>query len=419
MKKPQNLNSTELKQIGKIEGECYKFDLSRISNEKFENLLKTINTIGVNKATGFGFNTDLLTKTNQRAQHTEKNGTRGDKLAQKKLHQLPVALSSSVILRKKSAIRDLCSQISKILPKSETLEFLKLRSIPIKVADVELLSQGIFESGTLRTLRFCDVPLGDDGFERLARALRKQSVINLQLRKCKLTDESGQAMRSLLFYHSYVQNEVEWRDSLSKKNAGRHQTPVLCLSNLDLQDNEFTFQYIESIQDPLIDLRIVKVLDLRGNAGISSTVVSNLVKSIPDTTVLTGPSKPIKSPKPQPKLFKSPTYSKSSLSISSPNGSPQSPKSLKEQRLQALETENERLKLLIECLQTGNNVVQLEPGLNIVGPRAAELVDHIVKLDDLLARAQDGPPSFLSSSRGNSSNEFKSPGKRRATPKKV
>ena len=241
-------------------------------------------------------------------------------------------------------------------------------------------------------MRFCDTPIGDDGFDRLARALRKQSVTTLQLRKCGLTDASGKAMRSLLFFHSYVQSTVEWKDSLSKNRPGS-RSPILCISSLDLRDNEFTFQFIDEIHDPLIDLAIMKELDLRGNAGISSTIVADLVNRAPNTTILTGPSKQIKMPKPPPKLYRS-SSSKSSLSTVFPV---ESPRVQKENRIQELEMENERLRTLIEYLQDGTNIVQLEPGLNIVGPRAQELVEHINKLDELLVQSHDGPSVFLSS----------------------
>ncbi|KAK8894734.1 hypothetical protein M9Y10_023171 [Tritrichomonas musculus] len=401
MKKPRSLTTKELVQIGKVDGQCYKFDLSRLSGEKFDNLLKSLSTMTINRMTGLGFNIDLLTKTKQRRKNTEKNGSRGEKLAQKKLHQMPVALSSSVMSKKKNATRSICLLLSETLPKSETLEFLKFRSLPLKMTDIELLSQGIFESNSLRTLRFCDVPLKDEGFERLARAMRRQSILNLQLRKCSLTDASGNAMRSLLYYHSYIQNEAEWRNSLSTKHSGSAQCPILCLTNLDLRDNEFTFEYIDIISDPLIDLRIIKVLDLRGNAGITNTVISKLVTDIPDTAILTGPSKPIKSPKPPPKIFRS--ISQMSRAKSTTNDIPRmvpsgEAKTKMDMRIHDLEVENERLSLLIEYLQNGTKVIELEPGLKIIGPRADIFAEHIVKLDELLSKSQDAPQPFLSSS---------------------
>lgn len=399
MKKPRSLSTKELVQMAKVDGKCYKFDLSRLSCEKFDNLLKSLSTMTINKMTGLGFNIDLLTKTRQRKRNTEKNGSRGEKLAQKKLHQLPVALSSSVMTKKKNAARSICLLLSETLPKSETLEFLKFRSLPLKMADIELLSQGIFESNTLRTLRFCDIPLKDEGFERLARALRHQSILNLQLRKCSLTDASGDAMKNLLYFHSYVQNEVEWRNSLSQKHSGSGQPPILCLTNLDLRDNEFTFEYIDIIKYPLIDLRVIKVLDLRGNAGISNTVISDLANDIPNTTILTGPSKPIKAPKPPPKIFRSISEASKTKNNPSENTKPaitSESKTKMDLRIQELEVENERLKLLIDYLQNNTKTVQLEPGLKIVGPRAGDFVEHIEKLDELLAKSQDAPEPFLS-----------------------
>ena len=68
-------------------------------------------------------------------------------------------------------------------------------------------------------------------------------------------------------------------------------------------------------------------------------------------------------------------------------------------RIQELESENARLHALIDELQTGVNISNLEPNLLIVGQRAQEFVEQITQLDELLARTEHGPPPFLESTR--------------------
>lgn len=391
MKKAVALTPEELDEISTHDDLCYKFDLSRISSEKYQSMMLSLKSICLNHLTGLGFNLDLLQQTQQQALRTEKMGTRGDKLAQKRI-QPPAALKSSVIKYNNNVTKEISTLLAQALPKTESLNFLKFRSIPLRPPDIELLAGGIYACDTLRVLRFCDVPLGDSGFARLARAMRKQAIVDLQLRHCNLTDDCGQDMHTLLSYHVFVQSDGAWKASLT----GANRREVVCLKALDLRDNEFTFKFVEDITDPVLDLPL-SYIDFRGNAGVSSSVVQSLLKRLKKqrrtTEVRTGPSKIIKAAKPKIKPVKG---SPANASVRRAT-SRLSTATAKVPRVQQLEEENEMLRDLIAQLRSRENIVELEPGLKIVGPRAAELVEHIRKLDDMLTSYSSGPPNFLSS----------------------
>lgn len=374
--------------MSKHEGSSYKFDISRLTCEKFDQLMKTLQAKCKSDITGLGFTLDLLEQTRRKAQNTEKSGSRGDKLAAKR-NTVPVSLEASVVYKRKNVTRNILGTVAQILTKTESIDFLKFRSLPIKITDLDMLSDGIYACDTLRSLHLCDIPLGDAGFERLARSFRKMSIVDLQLRQCHLTDGATSAMSALLGYHVFIQQEAEWKASLS----GSKSMSIVCIHTLDLRDNEFTYKFIDGIIDTIQDLPM-KSLDLRGNTGITQEIARNLMKCLPNTKVQIGQSKLPKSP-----VIKRiiPTRSRPVSALSSLSKS-------KPTHIQLLEEENEQLQTLIDYLKSGEGVTELEQGLLVIGNRSEELVDHIRNLDRVLVHANSGPSPFLLESRMNSSS---------------
>jgi hypothetical protein len=189
-----------------------------------------------------------------------------------------------------------------------------------------------------------------------------------------------------LSFHVFVQAEAAWTTSLS----GSAQNEIVCLTTLDLRDNEFTFHFIEEVQYAIIDLPL-KTIDFRGNAGISADVVSwvsrRLRETETNTEIRTGGSKPVK-----------PVKTRVSVKASArppPLAATKTSKKSRDVRIQDLEKENGDLRRLISQLQSGENIVELEPGLEIVGPKATDFVEHIRKLEEMLPAQIGSPPQFL------------------------
>ena len=183
----------------------------------------------------------------------------------------------SAISKRRGVTAKIAKSVKEILDVTESISFLKLRSITFMPNDLNDLADAIFACNTIKSLRLCNIPLGDKGFAKLCRALKKRGVVDLQLRKCRLTDRSGPDMHSLISYHVSVQSECQWQESLASSGVC---APLVCLQTLDLRDNDFTFAFIREIFDPILDLPL-KTLDFRGNPGISGSVVAALSTQMP------------------------------------------------------------------------------------------------------------------------------------------
>ena len=379
----RTLCDSELYRIGTIKGKCAKFDLSRVSYQQFDSLIRTLKLRCAHEFYGLGLTFDLLYKTKNKNIQTEesKSETRTSK---SRITQGSFALAMSAISKRRGVTAKIAKSVKEILDVTESISFLKLRSITFNANDINDLADAIFACNTIKSLRLCNIPLGDKGFSKLCRALKKRGVVDLQLRKCRLTDRSGPDMHSLISYHVSVQSECQWQESLASSGVS---APLVCLQTLDLRDNDFTYAFIREIFDPILDLPL-KTLDFRGNPGISGSVVAALSTQMPGTAIRTGLSKPIKESKPPKKPYKS----KIGRKLMSSTADSRVTKSASSK---SLRTENARLKNLVNTLEHGGDVVEIEPDLAIVGPRAQELAHHLIELDKMLEQLQIGRPSFL------------------------
>ena len=245
---------------------------------------------------------------------------------------------------------------------------------------------------------FCFVPMGDSGFTKLARSLKRRGVVDLQCRKCGLTDACGADLHSLVSYQVSVQSESQWLESLSARRPVA--SPIVCMQIIDLRDNDLTYVFIREVSDSLLDLPL-KILDLRGNPGITAAQVTPLAQEMPEATIRTGLSKPIKGSKPKKK-----PYSSKIGKSTEPSSTAGSKGKKRASSVKALKRENVRLRNLVDDLESGGNIVELEPDLAIVGPRARELANHLIALDKMLEKMNMGT-SFLRDSTTHSTSVVK------------
>jgi hypothetical protein len=339
--------------------------------------MKTLIVRSRGDLSGLGLNLDLYNHTSEQ-NHRTADSRLETRTSKTRMGRGCFALSQSALVHHKTLASDIASVVSQILCQSETLDFLSLRSIHFSPPDIQSLTDSIYRSVSLRTLHFCNVPLGDAGFASLCRALKKQSVLELRCRKCGITDRGAESLHSLISYHVSIQGDVRWHNSLS----GRVPSPVVCLQHLDLRDNELTVATICEIGDSLLDLPL-KVLDLRGNAGLSASVVARLAREIPSTDIRTGPCPAIKQSKRRRKPYRSKIGQKMEAS----------------EKKETLKENNGR-QGKDEKAEGNEEVVELEPGLTIAGRRARELAAYLGQLDRFMQRAKFGVPSFFASQGG-------------------
>lgn len=379
------LSKAELSRLGTVKGKIAKFDLSRVLADQFDALLVTLKDRGTHEFTGIGLNFDLLKKTKQVNEKTQQRKSE-TKTSRTRATQGSFTFSQSAMNKRKDVTAKIAKTIADTLMITDSLAFLKFRAVSFKPAELEVLCNAIYRCDTLRVLHFCDVPMGDSGFSTLTRALKRKGIIDLQCRKCGLTDACGVDLHSLVSYQVSVQTESQWLDSLSARRPVA--SPLVCMQLIDLRDNDLTYVFIREVYDSLLDLPL-KVFDLRGNPGITGTLVTSLIKDMPDTKIRTGLSKPIKGSKPAKKPYSSKIGRTTASAASSTTSARKRASSVK-----TLKRENVRLKNLVGDLESGDNIVEIEPDLAIVGPRARELANHLIALDQMIEKMHLGP-SFL------------------------
>lgn len=390
--KPPLLTNYDLSKIGNCTDKIVDFDLSRITFDQINPLLDTLEYRGINEITSISLNFDLLKKT--KARDNSKMQSKTETRTSKSRITQPYALEMSAIGRRKNLTLDISNSLFRIISESNSLLKLNLRSIPFSNHDFDIVFQSFSLAHSLRSLHFCDINIGDENFESLCRSLKCELINDLQCRKCRLTDLSAQSLRSLIAYHVSLQSEIQWKESLgSKGNA-----PIICLTKIDLRDNEFSYNLIRIIHDDVLDLPL-SVLDLRGNIGITESVVSHLQEEIPYTEIKTGVSPPIK---------KKNYYKKGKKKVNKVQS-----------KKKRLEDENAKLRGLVDTIKRGSEFVAIEPDLAIVGPRANELVEHIRQLDAILSSMNKGPRPFFENENETKNRRIQASTKKTARKKSV
>jgi hypothetical protein len=365
------LTQKELEGIAKVSGQCVKVDLSRTSCAQFDSLKKTLLLRAPRDLTGLGINFDLNNRTQEQVQTTVERRSETE-TSRSRVARGSFVLSQSILARRHHLSTEISSLVSRILNESRSITFLSLRSIDFQVRDFRILGNAVFHSESLRTVHFCNLPLGDANFEVICRALKRRYIFEFRCRKCGLTDGCAGSLHSLISYHVSLQGAVRWRDSLLEEVPSE----IVCLQFLDLRDNDLTYVAIREIADSLIDLPL-RLLDFRGNPGISATVVTRLAREMPDVRIRTGPSAGVKIPKKIRPFRKT-----------------KKPKGEKIKKRE-LRKDNRQLRTLVKQLEQGAPMVELEPDLAIVGPRAKELARHLLDLDRILQRSTSGLRSFF------------------------
>lgn len=385
------LTNFDLSKIGNCTDKTVDFDLSRISFDQINPLISTLEYRGINELTSISLNFNLLKRTkardNSRMQSKSETRTSKSRITQ------PYALEMSAVGRRKNLTQDISCTLFKIISESNSLLKLNLRSIPFAQQDYSVIFNAFQRAHSLRSLHLYDLQLGDEGFEVLCRCLKCELINDLQCRKCRLTDLSAKSLKSLISYHVSLQSEIQWRESLGSKGSA----PLICLTKIDLRDNEFSYILIKTIHDDILDLPL-SVLDLRGNIGITDTVICHLQEEIPYAEIKTGVTPPVKKKK---------------------NAAKRKKKTKKLQsKKKRLEDENERLRGLVDTLNRGPEIVEIEPDLKIVGPRASELAEHIMQLDAIISSIDKGSRPFFEVNERENQRNTKKEVRKKSVPKK-
>ena len=327
----------DLQAIANYDGQTYNFDLSRIDVDDFEPLLNTLYMYGLTNIHGIGFNCDLQIL--QKAKKESKT----------KKHP-PRELENSAFRNNDRIVPLAIAMLSRILPRTESIEIIKFRGLRLEYKDIDVLAQSIEECRTLRVIKMQDIELKKRGFRRLAEAVKRQGVITIQCRNCLLNDTITDLVLDLIECHTMIQKEAERKaEAEADKSLG-----IVCLSTIDLRDNHLTPAFLERVEE-VLDASPMLRLDVRGNPEITETDVHS------------------------PKAFAGKTEPRKIYGSLA--------KTAQSREVQ-LEAENLRLKGILAQLTNGSDVAVLRTNLYAVGERAQELARHIDDLDSLCSRME-------------------------------
>jgi hypothetical protein len=172
---------------------------------------------------------------------------------------------SSVYVQLPSFPEELAAIIARMLSRTRALHHLTIQSIELSFSEVDLICQAISNSQCLRVIEFDKVPLFDEGFELLARAVSRKGIRRLQVRGCRLTDAITQDVIRLISKHTSIYQSV----NESQVGSGR-QRPPICLESLDFRENRLSTSFLHEIVHTISASPIQK-FDLRDNPRITSS----------------------------------------------------------------------------------------------------------------------------------------------------
>lgn len=366
----KHLSLAEFESLGINKNGVYHFDLSAIDIDYFDAFFISVYLFGKSgPIRGLAFNADLALQT-----YFDQLNYKKSKESLSKQHHPKPEYESSCYKNRKKIIPELAGLVSRFLPKSESLRVLKFRNIPFTFQDIDVLSQSINDNSSLRELSFTNVPLGDEGFINLALSIRKKGLLKLKCRNCKLTDEIGETVLSLIQIHTNIQKEAE-------KKAEQEKNPnlgIVCLNSFDFRDNDLTINFLHLIEHE-VEFSPITFFDLRANIRIlESDVTSNKIYAGEVTSSLSIPDSP-KSPEAK-MLAKAQRRAKSKSHTADVNSV---------SRDIILEAQNRNLKMTLDKLLGGQNIAILMDDLFAIGERAPELAEHVQKLDDFCERLEN------------------------------
>jgi hypothetical protein len=306
------------------------FDLSALDADDYDPFLDSLYRFIPDSILGLGFNSDLaIRESTLPPRSTDKYG------GVSRVHPA-VELESSALRIARLFLPRLIGVLSRVVPRSVSLQKLKFRSLPFTKEDFDVLAQSVAQCKSLRVLSFANVRMDNHIFARLARALRKRGVQTLKCRGCCLGDKIAPTLVSLIKAHDVIQKEADRRAQIEKNcHLG-----IVSLSVIDFRRNLFTDQFIEGVVD-VVAHSVMRRIDLRENPEILGARPKSAKFMLTDLPV-----------RPTP-----------------------------EERLAGLEEENKRLKDEISEMTGGRTVVALQSSLYAIGDRTPELVHHLDVLE--------------------------------------
>lgn len=363
----EELGVDAIRRMGSESEGFLRFDLSRLTGDEYASLLKSLPKAishGVNR---IGFNTNLLAETTELRALDAQKPARSRTMRQN--YRGPTELSNSAVQTRPGLVDDLARRVAGMLRQPLGIEGLEFCCMAFSTEAHRTLIDAYGSCTTLRVLRYFNVPFTEEDATQLCRVLTRPSVVDLQLRRCGLTDSFAEPLAAMLQMHPFIQkfHELQTYD----------ETPqIIRIQRLDLQENEFGIDFLDQLEAPLMDLDLERV-DLRGNCGIPAGKLSELQEQLPPGSLLHGPSVPVCLNQEKEALRKK-KHRQAVL-----------------RKIAQLEGQNRELREFIHAFEDLEVIAELEPQLYIVGEDAPKFVDEFVRIDSTIARKKLKIKPFL------------------------
>ena len=323
------LSNEVIRQISGGQGGTYIFDFSRISQDKYESLFRTLQHFAQSKIDNLGFNCDELVK----SQAKSLSGV-----------SMPPIVLGSIAKNKSHYIQNLVQLLCYIIPRSSRIKALELATMNFKPDQINRLSTSFGKSSSLLSLSFCQIPLGNQGLISILNALNPNQIQSISIKYCGIT---GDATGAILQF-------------ISKK------TDPKGISNFSISKTELSQEDRDAIERAL------------QNSQPKSDFLSNQSKSkflqsaTENTTKVTNKDNSEKITQQKAKTTK---LQKGNSPNKSPNKKTQQQKD--EEELKALKEENEALQLELSQLQQSLDIVQFSQDVFLVGKGAKDFIQFL------------------------------------------
>lgn len=169
------LSRDELRHLSSGTGGNFVYDLSKIRHTNFEPLMKGLESYGIHMIRSLSFNINLKKNFPQAA-------------------ELKPLISYSIATVIPKYFQRIILLLKRMLSESTILKEVHFEGIKIPKKELELIAQIISKPSSLELVEFKDIPILDKDLSALFRAFGSSRIPNISFLNCELTDECMDAI---------------------------------------------------------------------------------------------------------------------------------------------------------------------------------------------------------------------------------
>lgn len=167
------LSEEEIRQIADGTGFTYHFDFSKISGDKYEPLLRTLQHFAKKQIESLGFSCDELYRAEQKSLAGQ---------------QIPVQVLNSIAKTKSHYVRNIVELLCLVLPRSNRIKEITLSNLNIKKDYLARIIAAMSHSPSLENINLKKIPIGDEIFRVLLQVLDPNQIKSINISFCAITN---------------------------------------------------------------------------------------------------------------------------------------------------------------------------------------------------------------------------------------